>query len=267
MGTPSHVAPNALFGKSSNPSVAAVTAQHDGGGTGVLGQSDKGSGIVATSSSGQGLTVFSDNDVGIFAQGATWAGVFNGRLVVNASPKGKDPFENPPRDGSIVVNAGDLFLNAGHIFANSGTVHCFDCAIENADCAEDFDVCGPEGVEPGTVMSFNCEGTLRPSDQAYDRKVAGVISGAGEFRPGIVLDRRKESFGTRVPLALVGKVYCKVDATDAPVEVGDLLTTSSTPGHAMKAEDHFRAFGAVIGKALRPLTGGRGLVPILIALQ
>ena len=65
----------------------------------------------------------------------------------------------------------------------------------------------------------------------------------------------------------MGKVYCKVDAQHSPIEVGDLLTTSATPGYAMKADDPFKAFGAVIGKALRPLEAGQGLIPILIALQ
>jgi hypothetical protein len=58
-----------------------------------------------------------------------------------------------------------------------------------------------------------------------------------------------------------------VDAQYGAIEVGDLLTTSSTPGHAMKTCDPLKAFGAVIGKALRPLTEGQGLIPILIALQ
>jgi hypothetical protein len=58
-----------------------------------------------------------------------------------------------------------------------------------------------------------------------------------------------------------------VDASYAPIEVGDLLTTAPTPGYAMKASDPLKAFGAVIGKALCPLKAGRGLVPILIALQ
>ena len=65
----------------------------------------------------------------------------------------------------------------------------------------------------------------------------------------------------------MGKVFCKVDAQFGAIEVGDLLTTSPTPGHAMKTSDPFKAFGAVIGKALRPFTAGRGLIPILIALQ
>jgi len=51
------------------------------------------------------------------------------------------------------------------------------------------------------------------------------------------------------------------------IEVGDLLTTSPTPGYAMKATDPLKAFGAIIGKALCPLKEGQGLIPILIALQ
>jgi hypothetical protein len=58
-----------------------------------------------------------------------------------------------------------------------------------------------------------------------------------------------------------------VDAQDAPISVGDLLTTSSRPGHAMKASDAVKAYGAVIGKALHSLTEGQGLIPILIALH
>jgi hypothetical protein len=39
---------------------------------------------------------------------------------------------------------------------------------------------------------------------------------------------------------------CKVDASDTLVRVGDLLTASSTPGHAMKASDPSREFKADI---------------------
>ena len=93
-----------------------------------------------------------------------------------------------------------------------------------------------------------------------------MISGAGAYKSGLVLDRQPLQ-NNRLPVALVGKVYCKVDAQYGPIEVGDLLTSSSTPGHAMKASDPLKAFGSVIGKALRPLLSGQGLIPILIALQ
>jgi hypothetical protein len=138
--------------------------------------------------------------------------------------------------------------------------------LKGADFAEDFQVEASESVEPGTVMVLDENGVLRPCDKSYDRKVAGIISGAGDYMPGLILDRQ-ESSGGRLPLALVGKVYCKVDASYGPIEVGDLLTTSPTAGHAMKASDPLRAFGAVIGKALRPLASGQSMVPILVALQ
>jgi len=141
-----------------------------------------------------------------------------------------------------------------------------DIRLTNADCAEDFDVCGAVQLEPGTVMVLSNEGALSESQQAYDRRVAGVISGAGNYKPGIVLDKQQTS-GNRQPVALLGKVFCKVDAQFGAIEVGDLLTTSPTPGHAMKTSDPLKASGAVIGKALRPWTSGHGLIPILVALQ
>ncbi|MGE5444409.1 MAG: hypothetical protein ACM3SR_07380 [Ignavibacteriales bacterium] len=115
-------------------------------------------------------------------------------------------------------------------------------------------------------MVIDQEGALRQSEKAYDKRVAGVISDAGDYKPGIILGKR-QSENNRMPIALVGKVYCKVDARYSPIEVGDLLTTSHTPGHAMKADDPLKAFGSVIGKALRSLADGQGLIPILIALQ
>jgi hypothetical protein len=141
-----------------------------------------------------------------------------------------------------------------------------DITLVNGDCAEDFDVSGAVQMEPGTVMVLGNEGALSESHQAYDKRVAGVISGAGDYKPGIVLDKQQTS-GNRQPIALMGKVFCKVDAQYASVEVGDLLTTSPTPGHAMKANDPLKAFGTVIGKALRPLEQGQGMIPILVALQ
>lgn len=141
-----------------------------------------------------------------------------------------------------------------------------DITLKNADCAEEFEVAEAADCAPGTVMVIDDEGKLRPSREAYDRRVAGVLSGAGDLKPGIVLGKDRARTD-RKPVALVGKVYCQADAQFAAIGVGDLLTTSPTLGHAMKAADPLRAFGAVIGKALRPLATGQGLIPILIALQ
>ena len=141
-----------------------------------------------------------------------------------------------------------------------------DILFENADCAEEFDTVNSTEIDSGTVMIIEQDGRLQQSNSEYDRRVAGVVSGAGHYKPGLVLDKKQSSNG-RNSISLIGKVYCKVDAQLSPVEVGDLLTTSSTAGHAMKAQDPSRAFGAVIGKALGSLKMGRGLIPILIALQ
>lgn len=139
-----------------------------------------------------------------------------------------------------------------------------DILLTNADCAEDFDVA--EEAPVGTVMVLDGEGRLRQSTLPYDRRVAGVISGAGDFRPALVLDKRPDSTG-RLPIALLGKVCCHVDAAYGAIAPGDLLTTSPTPGHAMKAADPRQLAGAILGKALRPLPAGQGLVPILVTLQ
>jgi len=189
-----------------------------------------GAGVGGFSKTGIGVLAQSGN-IGIEAQ-APIAGQFIGEVKVT---------------GDIEVT-GDIRLTTGR------------------DCAEDFDVSSAEHIEAGTVMVLDDEGAIQQSHRSYDRRVAGVVSGAGELRPAIILGRR-EGRGHTVPIALLGTTYCKVDARFSAIAVGDLLTTASTPGCAMKAEDPNRAFGAVIGKALRPLADGLGLIPILIALQ
>jgi hypothetical protein len=125
-----------------------------------------------------------------------------------------------------------------------------DIMLGNADCTEEFDVADGQ-AEPGTVMVLGAGGALMAAQGANDRRMAGVISGAGAYRPAIVLDRQKsDPQSPRAPLALVGKIYCKVDATHGAVAAGDLLTTSPTKGHAMVPRDAQQAFGAILGKAL-----------------
>jgi len=237
----------------------------------------------------------SSNGTGIYGRGTTFAGQFDGNVVVNgnASADAFNATSSSPQHAGVSANnnAGGFGLWAssngigiygrgtpyaaqfdGTLQVNgdgyvTGTLSVgTDIILPAADCAEDFDIAATLEVEPGTVMVLDKGGSLRPSEQGYDKKVAGVISGAGDYRPGMILDRR-DSSQKRMPVALLGKVYCKVDAQYGSIEVGDLLTTSPTVGHAMKASNPALAFGAVIGKALRPLRCGQALVPVLIALQ
>jgi hypothetical protein len=217
---------------------------------GVYGQSDQqgvfghattsvGTGVYGSSKNGGGFGVRGESTDGIGVQGTSFG---NGIGVVGIGGRLAGQFQ-----GNVEVTG--------------------DIRLVNADCAEDFDVPGLAKVEAGTVMVIDSQGSLRPCDIAYDKRCAGVISGAGTYQPAIVLDRQPEGSGNRQPVALVGKVFCNVDASYGAIAVGDLLTTSATPGHAMHATDRQQAFGAVIGKALRTLTSGQGQIPILVALQ
>jgi hypothetical protein len=260
--------PNAVFGKTANPNAPGVSGVND---------STKANGFLAgpnpLAASQPIGACGQSNIIGVFGFGT--ADNSTGMHGNTAFGRGTGVWGNST-DGTAVLGtcngaglAGRFEGNVhvtGKIDAPQSTITCFDVAIFNGDCAEEFDLTCSATVGPGTVMCLDGDGAVRPSTLPYDKKVAGVISGAGDYKPGIVLDRQSGR-GNRAPLALVGKVYCKVDANYAPIGIGDLLTTSATLGHAMKAQDHAKAFGAVIGKALRALEGGQGLIPVLIALQ
>jgi hypothetical protein len=168
---------------------------------------------------------------------------------------------------------GDVYLypsTGTHSDDQTATIHINaatgDILLRNADCAEEFDIETGTEIVPGAVVVLGGHGAVRPCTAAYDHCVAGVISGAGDYQPGLVLDKRPTG-SVRLPVALMGKVFCLVDASHDAVRAGDLLTTSDVPGHAMKATDRQRAFGTILGKALKPLATGRGLIPILVTLQ
>ena len=241
-----------------------VCGQTEGAGTGVAGISTNGNGVwgqtggagigvLGTSTSGVGVWGVSDNHEGMHAETKSTRTAALAAYQMNESSETAALFVKHNGNRTAALFEGDVVVTG-------------DIRLANADCAEDFDIADADSIEPGTVMVLGDDESLHQSCHPYDRRVAGVVSGAGAYKPGIVLDKQKTNFN-RKPIALLGKVYCKVDASYASIEAGDLLTTSHSPGHAMKASDHVRSFGAVIGKALRPLKAGQGLIPILIALQ
>ncbi|MFN8453925.1 MAG: hypothetical protein U0401_04505 [Anaerolineae bacterium] len=138
-----------------------------------------------------------------------------------------------------------------------------------ADLAEPFAVAGPETIEPGLVVAIDPQhpGQLRLATAAYDRMVAGVASGAGGIQPGLTMQQEDSAAAGDVPVSLAGRVYVWADASYGPISPGDLLTTSTTPGHAMKVSDYDRAQGAILGKAMGELKAGQGLVLVLVSLQ
>jgi len=110
-------------------------------------------------------------------------------------------------------------------------------------------------------------GKLVVSTDAYDTKVAGIVAGANGLGSGVRLGPSSPN-GNEHSVALAGRVFCNVDTRFGDIEPGDLLTTSPTPGHAMKVMDYSKAQGAIIGKAMEKLSGGgKGQILVLVTLQ
>lgn len=206
----------------------------------------------------------------LIATGAT-NGEGAGKLLIRS--------ESPTINCMIFDGAGNVGIGTNNPVAKldvAGVGRVDTLEIDaGADVAEKYDV-APAGSDkaitpqPGMVVSIDPQqiGKLVVTDQAYDRRVAGVISGAGDVRPGMVLWQPGTIADGAYPVASIGRVWCLVDAdAGGAVEPGDLLTTCGTPGHAMRAADSDRAPGATIGKAMSPLKKGRGLVLVLVSLQ
>jgi hypothetical protein len=136
-----------------------------------------------------------------------------------------------------------------------------------ADIAEPFPF-SSANIPQGSVMVIDEEnpGRLKLSTEPYDTRVAGIVSGANGIRPGISLQQEGALDGGQ-NVALSGRVYVLADATNAAIKPGDLLTSSSTPGHAMRVADHARAQGAILGKAMSGLKESKGTVLVLVTLQ
>jgi hypothetical protein len=138
-----------------------------------------------------------------------------------------------------------------------------------ADLAEAFDVAGEmETYQPGDVLviSESADRQMERSRSAYSTLVAGVYA----TKPGVLLSDLgvDDDRSQKVPLAVVGVVPTKVTAEGGGIRRGDLLVTSSTEGHAMKADATMLGFGMVMGKALENFDGpGKGLIQVLVNVK
>jgi hypothetical protein len=136
------------------------------------------------------------------------------------------------------------------------------------DIAEPFEISEAGRIQPGLVVVIDetNPGKLKLSDEVYDKKVAGIISGANGINTGISLQQTEILYEGEL-VALCGRVYVKANTSNGSIEPGDLLTSSSISGEAMKVTDFERAKGAVIGKAMSSLKTGEGFVLVLVSLQ
>ncbi len=226
------------------------------------------------------------------AQGTVGGGQFNTASGPNATVPGGRNNEASGNDsfaagrnakalhtGSFVWadgQAGDFESQANNEFAirasggmrvEGGATVATLTITGGADISEPFPM-SEDAVSKGSVVVIDPHnpGALKVSQQPYDRRVAGIVSGANGINPGVVLSQEGRLEGDEL-VALSGRVYVQADASHGPIEPGDLLTTSPTRGHAMRVTDYSLAQGATLGKAMTGLEDGTGMVLVLVTLQ
>ncbi|HMV49834.1 MAG TPA: hypothetical protein PLD20_07360 [Blastocatellia bacterium] len=185
---------------------------------------------------------------GSFIEGGFRAGI-SGQLVKLGFPS---PNNRYGRDG--VRGEPNLWLDATNtVFIKQGFQ-----AVSGFDIAERFKPSGQ--MEAGDVVVFDeRQEKVALCNREADKRAVGIVSS----EPAFILGSNAEE----VPIALCGRVECKVNADIAPISIGDLLTTSPTPGYAQKVLDHGTAAGAIIGKALGSLSSGKEKILVFVMAQ
>jgi len=267
-----------------------------GSGIGVNGTSSAASGIgVSGQATGSGASIAvrgiasGTSGAGVVGSATASAGGTVGIWGFTSSPSGAaGQFENISAGGGNIIvgrsssatvfrvtTGGDVAAN-GTYFCGSGAPACLQTG--SADFAEAIETEGDKAdYAPGDVLVIDPTAMRRITHAAepYSRRVAGIYS----TRPAVLGGAAdEEALKTRVPVAVVGIVPCKVSAENGAIEIGDLLVTSSTPAHAMKGTDFSRMLGAIVGKALQPFTPplgpdgkpdrrATGAIEVLVTLQ
>lgn len=142
--------------------------------------------------------------------------------------------------------------------AAAGVQAIGDCGATQADLAEFYD--DLDNSEPGELVSSagayqvdtpsgtTTVASVKKTTKAYDRNLIGVIS---TNPSGEILGEASLQYMLHPkPIALSGRVPTKVSTENGDIKPGDPLTSSSTPGVAMKATKA----GYVIGRALSAFT-------------
>ncbi len=254
----------AITGRTSGTGIIGEDIPGTYGGTGVLGKS---SDEVGTGVRGMGMGT---NGYGVHGQ-AYGAGGYGVYAEARSDAKIALYAEADVANGVGIEAHGGTNGMAAKFYGNVAMYspsdnHMIIMFGEGLDYAEGFHASEPQRAEPGTVMCIDPShpGKLTVCAAGYDTRVAGIVAGANELGSGVRLGTE----GFDVDIALAGRVYCNVDATQHAVQPGDLLTTSSTPGFAMKATDDNRSRGAILGKAMQHLNKGeKGQILVLVTLQ
>jgi len=244
-------------------------------GVGVYGQSDSSVGVgtygYASSASGATYGVYgysaSDEGQGVRGYAAASSGTTYGVYGESNSATSGSYGGYFTGHGGVYGQATDANGWAGYFEGGQGTYSQNGFDTGGGDLAEYFPVREAD-LEPGDVVVIDPAGgaLLTRSTVPYDTALAGVVATA----PGLRMGSRLDDAGAwaskeRRLIAVVGRVPVKVDAGFGAIRPGDLLTTSPTPGHAMKATEP--KIGTILGKALGSLDAGTGVIEVLVTLR
>ena len=231
-----------------------------------------GQAILRTGGNGGGIVEFGspNAETGMTINGNNRADLrFNGSTLKLVAGFGNSI---PSSANGIAINtAGNVGVGTdaplSKLDVRGTTRTCVLTITGGCDLAEPFPM-DASTAPKGSVVVIDDEhpGQLKLSDRAYDTRVAGIVSGANGINAGISLQQEGALEGGQ-NVALSGRVYVQADAAFGAIKPGDLLTTSDTPGHAMKVTNHAIAQGAILGKAMSSLKEGKGLVLVLVTLQ
>ena len=186
-------------------------------------------------------------------------------ILMSANGSNNEPFfEMRRKNGSIgiildVDVSGDARITTDELQIKGGS-----------DFAEYFDIDKDDSnvVRPGMLVSINPDipGQLMLSKIKEDAKLVGIVSGANGVETGVTMGQEGSIADGEYPIALSGRVYVYANAEGGKIIPGDYLTSSSTPGHAMKADMDNPKWGSLIGKAMTPIDKN-GFVLVLVNLQ
>jgi hypothetical protein len=288
--------------RGTNGATRATLDGSDGGGGAVRLYENDGTQTVSLTSEGNGNLVLRQGDgstgIGMFANNGTGGGgmsiyrddgTFAGQLTVADTTR---------RDGFLGLTKGNgnwgLVARGQNSATGGGALYFYDSAgaatvvidadsadegriwtqvltvTGGSDLSENFDVnTENDELEPGMIVSIDPKnpGELVLARDPKKTTQSLIQRSAGGVKPGMLMGQKGTLADGKHPVALTGRVYCQVDASFGAIAPGDMITTSTTPGHGMKATNRDRAFGSIIGKAMTGLRDGKGLVLVLVNLQ
>jgi hypothetical protein len=247
---------------------------------GIFAHSDNSDGLYVDGAGNNGVHVASAGDHGVYVASAGWSGVSVGSASVAGvwvasagqdgvlvSTAGWDGFHVVgPVGGSyygsglqgeedfLVLNTGEVRSKVGFATPSSG----FAQILPVSGLMSDYET--GDVIVMGTLLG---NGRVEQAAVPNSPTVIGVYAESPGFLSGQPVPKDEAALG--IPVTIMGIVPVKVSAENGPIQAGDLLVTSSTPGHAMRADNPQP--GTILGKALESLDEGTGIIQVLLMLQ